>query len=321
MRESEIFVGSVTEFLRVLDLYYQNRIEDYHSAQVASITYFRGHSNAEYELSPSLYRMFRGPGGLHLTLYKNEQALIHDSLQLNPSEFDLSNPFEILCKLQHFGLPTRLLDVSSNPLVALYFATGGSPDTLGEVILVPPFPTFPSDARSVRILSEFALRGSWEHFAPDRFADDLSKKTGHHRYSDSEVLRTLTIPWTLVKPLYTNPRLRAQQGAFMLFGGELVTEADPTTGRLSFRPTTVDRHVILKAQQKFFQTEEITMGRMLITGTAKLSIRKQLDRLGINRATLFPEIEHQLGYVIDSYRSGYRGSELGWERQFQPNNE
>ena len=48
----------------------------------------------------------------------------------NPDEFQgQRSTFQILAKMQHYGLPTRLLDISSNPLISLFFAVEGDEKT------------------------------------------------------------------------------------------------------------------------------------------------------------------------------------------------
>ncbi len=57
------------------------------------------------------------------TLQTKETELINLAQQKFPTIFkDTDMPVLRLAKLQHFGIPTRLMDVTSNPLVALFFA-------------------------------------------------------------------------------------------------------------------------------------------------------------------------------------------------------
>ena len=93
------------------------------------IRFFRGHANySKYRLRPRIYR--------HSYFIKNEESIIKEAILRCPADFPFSASFfEHLVKLQHYGLPTRLLDVTSNALVALYFACREYEKTAGEVII------------------------------------------------------------------------------------------------------------------------------------------------------------------------------------------
>ena len=91
-----------------------------------STLFFRGQSNHNWPIRPHVFRADKGTYREYY-LYKQAQNLAWDVL------CDCHTPLEILVRLQHFGLPTRLLDVTHNPLVALFFACGGNPKHNGCV--------------------------------------------------------------------------------------------------------------------------------------------------------------------------------------------
>jgi hypothetical protein len=98
-------------------------------------TWWRGHTNSEWRLQPGLYRTARGSSYEHNAIGRFRRAA-HTRYPRCPPDSDAA---AWLFLAQHYRLPTRLLDWTESPLVALFFATLADFETDGALWALNPF--------------------------------------------------------------------------------------------------------------------------------------------------------------------------------------
>lgn len=160
---------------------------------------------------------------------------------------------------QHHGLPTRLLDWTSNPLVALFNATEKTkPKSDGVVFAYRP--------RSEWKYHISMFKG--QNPSRPKVPDPLNLEGGG---KNKRVIKSPYIK--VVFPMLITNRLVAQSGGF--------TIQDPHT-------------CLTKMGNQCFNKESLDlmeMYRWILPADAKSNILDQLHRVSVNRRTLFPDLD------------------------------
>jgi hypothetical protein len=302
----KISVSSIEEYVKIVGEFVSG-----HKSK-NSVFYFRGEKDygEENALIPFIYR--KG-------LYENEHKLYREISRFNDKDFEKDKTaIDRLCRMQHFGCPTRMLDLGEDCFTALYFALEDrdkEPNKPSFVYLfsIPEDKIKFYDSDRVTILANLAkLPFSNEaKLGGDNSKEGLVKNAEHiiskgmsredyneeyFKYLHHEIREDK--PYMLpainlgdifsvlcVKTKLNNDRIMMQKGAFLLFGlnANDAAKAIPLDGSYGKPNYWQDR-------------EDIKWVGTPIEKILRISLEKEislenLENLGISKPYIYPNME------------------------------
>ena len=245
--------------------------------------FYRG-VNKIYRETPHIPSIYY-PGGF----IENEDKIFKEAISFFPEELLAQRTtVEKLIIMQHYRFPTRILDISKNPLIALFFAC--FPDSKEETLKkdgmvyqfnVPKKEIKYCDSDTVSVIAnlckrpiDFSIRDIY-HLDRDKFnKEDEILYLVHEIRDEKTYFHGLVIPKDInsvvcLRPRMNNPRIVRQDGYFFLFG---IHFEKKNCAKLN--PDWIDDK------------------KLLIPHDAKQKILEELNILNINEAFVFPDYEH-----------------------------
>ena len=313
-----------------------NLIQKLGEPQKGTTRFFRGQANKKWDMNPSIFR--------EQYLIENEDKIIKDVLTNCPDDFlPTDTLFEKLVKLQHYGCKTRLLDLTANALVALYFACNEKKHHRinGELIIldIPNDQIKYFDSDTVAILTDISVQPSnFEIMEAIKIAETqkivkennyLLSQAGNVK-NFNEVKSYLSQNYGIsmmdidkyVKLILSESKEEGKDAFKKSFNEQkeiIKLLHDVRADKPSFRPeiecSDLERVICVKAklnnarisrQQGCFLLYGLDKNKLdgkKIIVKNKAKIMEELKSFGISTKTLFPELEKQTIEIMERYKS------------------
>ncbi len=284
--------------------------------------YYRGHDSVNYSLLPSIYR----------ESYINfEDEMYFELISRRPESFYSRNRhIDILRKMQHYGMATRLLDITSNPLIGLFFAVSINRELDGELNIfnIKTEHLKNNNSDTVEILAALATQ-SFEKKkkiadVAKEYADNIkSIETSETKKYDAlikdfnderciklllhEIRQTVGDFEAIINPkdlfdclfvrtFQDNDRIIRQDGLFIITGLNSTTTSDLYHKEI--------KNNIEEFRLKASTNDTVT--RYIIPSVYKHQIQVDLSLMGINEQFVYPELQSVAKYIKNEYSNKVR---------------
>lgn len=224
-------------------------------SRVKHSLWFRGNTRQSFKLVPTLYRHPTESSTSKLLMLERELMTRFRQRSIPYISRDLSDDWEALFFMQHYGVPTRLLDWTENSLIALHFALMYANSSARANAVVWVLDPVSWNRAALRHLS----------YSGGVFTTMDGDLKGYAVRADPSSLFPVAMYGA-----HNSARIVAQQGVFTIFGSEQTPIEKLATGDKSYRGT---------------------LSQIVIKPNKVRAIRKSLLAQGITETVVFPDLE------------------------------
>lgn len=237
------------------------------------ILWYRGSGKYDYKLEPSLFRHSEKD---IIELLKLEKKLMTRFHQRGYPFVQKPFPdnWERLFFMQHYGLPTRLLDWSESPYIALYFALDSAKkkdngDYEGDAAVWVLNPTkwneflYPRPGQNRDILTSLDIE-QLERYAPP----------------DKPESHSLLAPPVAIYGTHNSQRIVSQRGVFIMFGSSTLPMEEQ-----------YENYIGLDARSAAANFPSSLLLKVRVPVGKIDDLKKELRATGITHSVIYPDLE------------------------------
>ncbi|HVZ82371.1 MAG TPA: FRG domain-containing protein [Terracidiphilus sp.] len=227
--------------------------------------WFRGQQRKNWELIPSLVRIGRFDRETEDDIREEFATRAPALSRFEPLPV---NDWDLYFLMQHYGAPTRLLDWTESPVIALYFAVRDNPGHYDSAVwMLDPYELNRRVARKNEVVSPSAQGVSKSDSR--RVAPWLPERWSKAKLPEGPIA---------IFPTHIARRISSQKACFTVHGSALH----------GFR--------------KFVRGRDACLKKVILPGRSVKNIRRSLEQIGIDDTTIFPDLEGLGRALSTSYR-------------------